>query len=255
MKRIITALVLIPIVLYAVLWAPQWLFLAVLTIIALVCFHEFGGVIEGHGIPRPGPAGYAAGLILLLAPRNQIPTVTLLALAALCLVLFESDMARCLPRASAFLLGVVYIFGAWSCAVPLRAASPHWLFFVLALTWVGDTAAYYVGRAVGRHKMAPRLSPAKSWEGAAASLAASLTFGVIYVGAFLPEVSFAHRVVLAVAANAAGQIGDLSESAMKRGARIKDSSALLPGHGGWLDRVDSALFALPVTYLLLNLLS
>jgi phosphatidate cytidylyltransferase len=146
-------------------------------------------------------------------------------------------------------LGVVYIFGSWKFAVLLRAANAHWLVYALALNWVGDIAAYYVGRSVGRHKLAPRVSPKKSWEGAAASLAASVVFGGFYLGRFLPAVPLAQSLALSAAANVAGQFGDLSESALKRGAGVKDSSSLLPGHGGWLDRVDSTLFALPIVYL------
>ena len=120
------------------------------------------------------------------------------------------------------------------------------------LNWVGDTAAYYAGKGFGRHKLAPRLSPAKSWEGAAASLLASVAFGALYLGWLLPVVPMGQRLAISAAGNIAGQIGDLSESAMKRGAGLKDSGTLLPGHGGWLDRVDSTLFAMPVIYLLIS---
>lgn len=253
MKRVITALILIPLVTYVVLWAPQWVFLAVVAIVALLCFHEYSGIVAGHGIERPGPVGYAAGLLILLVHSNEILVVTLLALLALTLALRAGDLAKGLPGAAALLLGLVYVFGAWRCAVGLRAASPYWLFFVLGLSWLGDTIAYYVGGAVGRHKLAPRLSPAKSWEGAIASVVVSLAFGIFYLGWLIPSVPLGQRIFLSAVANVAGQIGDLSESALKRGAGLKDSGTLLPGHGGWLDRVDSALFAVPVVYLILSL--
>jgi len=255
MKRLLTALVLIPLVSYVVFWAPPWAFLAVVVLVAGLCFHEYSGLVAAHGIERPGPAAYAAGLLVLFVQRFEILAVTLIALAALGLVLKARDLSKCLPGAAALLLGVIYIFGAWRCTIPLRGASPHWLFYALALNWVGDSAAYYAGSAFGRHKMAPRLSPSKSWEGAAASVAASLLFGVIYLGWFLPSVTIWQRIGITIAVNLAGQIGDLAESAMKRGAQMKDSSSLLPGHGGWLDRVDSTLFALPVLYALVSLLA
>ena len=157
-----------------------------------------------------------------------------------------------MPRAAFLLFGVVYIFGSWRLAIPLRDASPYWLLFALALSWVGDTAAYYVGKSFGRHSLAPRVSPKKTWEGSAASVAGSVVFGWLFLRVFLPQVPAWHAMTLAAAANAAGQAGDLAESAIKRGAGVKDSGSILPGHGGLLDRVDSTLFAMPVVYLYLR---
>lgn len=250
MKRVLTALILAPLVIALVLWAPAPLFLAALGLVALLCFHEYSALVARHGIERPGPAGYAAGLLLFLVPRDSVLVVTLLALLALGLALGARPLEKALPRAAAFVLGIVYIFGAWRCAAALRAIDPYWLLFGLALNWAGDTAAYYVGRWRGRHKLAPAVSPAKSWEGAIASVAASLLFAVLYCRALLPEVPVQHALLLAGAGNLAGQIGDLAESALKRGAGVKDSGHLLPGHGGWLDRTDSSLFAAPVVYAL-----
>ncbi len=255
MKRFLTALVLIPLVASVVFWAPQWTFLAVVVLVAGLCFHEYSGLVAAHGLERPGLAAYAAGLLVLFVRQHEILAVTLIALAAMGLVLKARDLSKCLPGAGARLLGVVYIFGAWRFAIPLRAVNPHWLFYALAVNWVGDSAAYYAGSALGRRKMAPRLSPSKSWEGAAASVAASLLFGIFYLGWFLPSVTMWQRIGITVVVNIAGQIGDLAESAMKRGAQMKDSSSLLPGHGGWLDRVDSTLFALPVLYALVLVLA
>jgi len=251
MKRIVTALILIPLVSYVALWGPQWLFLLVTAAVALLCFHEYAAIVAAYGIGRLGPMGYAAGLLVLTFPGHELLLVTLLALLALTMVLRAPELAKGLPAAAALLMGIVYVFGTWRCAVGLRLASPYWLFFALVLNWLGDTAAYYVGSAIGRHKLAPRLSPAKSWEGSAASMAASLLFGFFYIGWLIPEVSPAMRLAISAAGNAAGQLGDLVESMLKRGAGVKDSGHLLPGHGGWLDRVDSSLFAMPVVYLLL----
>jgi phosphatidate cytidylyltransferase len=128
------------------------------------------------------------------------------------------------------------------------------LFFALALNWAGDTVAYYVGRQFGRHKLAPLVSPKKSWEGAIASVAGSILFGVLYLGHFMPSLRWWQIIGMAVVGNVAGQFGDLAESAMKRGAGVKDSGSILPGHGGLLDRVDSTLFALPVIYVLYALI-
>jgi phosphatidate cytidylyltransferase len=250
MKRILTAVVLVPVVTATVLLAPGWLFLAALAAVALVCFHEYNEIVSASGILKPGPVAYAAGLVLLLVPRADLALVTALALIVLALNLRLEHLAQALPRASATMLGVVYIFGAWRCASLLRAVSPHWLMLALAVNWVGDMAAYYIGSALGRRRLAPRVSPKKSWEGAAGSLIVGVAFGVAYLHWTLPAVPLWEAAALATAVNLAGQIGDLAESALKRGAGVKDSGNMLPGHGGWLDRVDSTLFGLPVLYLL-----
>jgi phosphatidate cytidylyltransferase len=120
--------------------------------------------------------------------------------------------------------------------------------YVLILTWVGDTAAYYVGRSMGRHRLAPRVSPGKTWEGTVASLLASMALGYFALNHFFPSVPLWLNLFTALLVNVAGQLGDLAESALKRGAGVKDSGGLLPGHGGMLDRVDALLFAIPVMW-------
>lgn len=250
MKRVLTALVLIPSITAIVLFAPGWLFLAALSLVALACFHEYNQIAGAHGIPKAGPVAYAAGLALLLAPRAELPLLALLAAALLALNLWLDDLAKGLPRTAALMFGLIYVFGSWRCGMLLRSVSPHWLMFGLAVNWVGDMAAFYVGSAMGRRRLAPRVSPKKSWEGAAASAVAGVALGVAYLRWAMPAVPVWEAAALAAAVNVAGQVGDLAESAIKRGAGIKDSSNLLPGHGGWLDRVDSTLFGLPILYFL-----
>ncbi len=251
MKRLATALILGPAVICVVLWGPLWAFLAVLVSVALLCFREYSGIVAAYGIEKPGPVAYAAGLILLLIPQGGALLLTLATLLALGLNLLKSDFSKAFLRGAAFVFGLVYIFGTWRTAVFLRAMNPHWLLFALAVGWVGDSAAYYVGRMIGRHKLAPIISPGKSWEGSIASIIASIAFAVLYLTRAIPAVSVLEAALLGAAANIAGQIGDLAESSLKRGAGVKDSGNMLPGHGGWLDRVDSALFAMPVVYGLL----
>jgi len=248
MKRILTAAILLPPVIYLIFRAHPAAVAAAAAAVALLCFHEYRGLVRHYGISTAGPLGYAAGLLVLLVPSHGVLVVTLLLLALLALSLHNDDLAAVLPRAAILGFGVIYIFGPWRCAIALREMSPHWLFFALVLGWIGDTAAYYVGRAAGRHKLAPKLSPSKTWEGSVASVAASLAFGVAYLTRFVPGITVAETVALTLVANLAGQLGDLSESAIKRGAGVKDSGTWLPGHGGWLDRLDSNLFSLPVVY-------
>ncbi|MEN6604289.1 MAG: phosphatidate cytidylyltransferase [Bryobacteraceae bacterium] len=248
MKRLLSAVLLIPIILYAVMWGHPFVFLAVLSAVALLCQYEYAGIVEQYGIQGPGPLGYGAGLLLLLVPGQELAVLVAVALIALTISASNGHFVKGLPRAAALTFGVIYIFGCWKFGALLREVSPHWLMFTLALNWIGDTAAYYVGRSLGRHKLAPRVSPSKTWEGTVASAIAAVLFGILYLPYFVPVVAMPVAAGIALVANIAGQVGDLAESALKRGANVKDSSALLPGHGGWLDRVDSSLFSMPVVY-------
>jgi phosphatidate cytidylyltransferase len=251
MKRVLTALVLFPLVTYVVLWSPSWAVLAVTALVALLCFYEYSGIAAAYQAGSLGPLGYGAGLLILVVPGDGYVVLTVIAAAllALSLALRAGDVRAGILRAALLLLGVVYVFGCWRFAPLLAAQNRYWLLYALVLNWIGDIGAYYVGRAVGRHKLAPMVSPGKSWEGSAASLAASLIFGFFFLRWAIPAVPSAAALALTAAANVAGQFGDLCESALKRGAGVKDSGTLLPGHGGWLDRVDSTLFTLPVVYL------
>lgn len=253
MKRVATALVLAPLITYVIIWAPAAAFLSVLTAVAILCFLEYDGIVEAHGIRRPGWVGIAAGLIVLLTPRGGLPVIAGVALVALTLALRSKDLREELARTGALVLGVAYIFGCWRCAAELRAFSSYWLFLAIALNWVGDSAAYFAGRAFGTHKLSPVISPGKSWEGAVASVIGSAVFGLIFAYFVVLGTPLWVAAVVCVLANVAGQVGDLCESALKRGAGLKDSGTMLPGHGGWLDRVDSTLFAVPVAYGLVEL--
>jgi phosphatidate cytidylyltransferase len=249
MKRILTALALIPVIAWVVVFAGFWPFLAVLTAVAFLCYSEYDTIAARYGFGAPGWIGYALGLLVLLRDDDAAWLLIVLgALAAFVLAMRERDLGKSLPRAALLIAGVIYIFGCWKCALPLRERNPHWLMYGLLLNWAGDIGAYYVGRGLGKHKLAPVVSPKKTWEGAAASVVTSVVLAGAYLTHFVPGVSWPSAIALTVAANAAGQVGDLAESAMKRGAGVKDSGNILPGHGGLLDRVDSTLFALPVVY-------
>lgn len=252
MKRLATAVVLVPLLIWLILAGAQWAFIAVVAATGLLAFHEYDQIVARHGFVRAGLPGMAAGLAVLLAPAPGI-VVPLVALAALALALRARELSNVLSTAAVFILGVGYIFGAWRCGIELRAINRHWLMFALLLSWAGDTAALYVGRAFGRHKLAPRVSPGKSWEGALASVAGAMLVGAVYAHYLVPATPPGTVLLLAAVGNVAGQAGDLCESALKRGAGVKDSGSSLPGHGGWLDRMDSSLFSVPVVYVLLKL--
>jgi phosphatidate cytidylyltransferase len=248
MKRILTAALLIPLAVYVVLWADPLLFLGVLAGAAFLSYREYNSLAAGYGFGAPGPLGYLAGVLLLLGLGEAWLVLTATALAGLAWAMRAEPLSKALPRASLLLLGVAYIFGCWHAALLLHEINRRWLLFALLVSWAGDIGAYYVGGSFGRHKMAPRVSPSKSWEGSAASVITSVLLAGGYLAYFVPGIPAPRAIAVTALANVAGQIGDLAESAIKRGAGTKDSGALLPGHGGFLDRVDSTLFALPVVY-------
>jgi phosphatidate cytidylyltransferase len=257
MKRLITGLLLTPFFFYIVCFAPQKVFQATLVGVALLCYYEFLGITAAtfpqHENLTRTFTGYVAGVVVLLMPLEQVGVFVLLfALLSFALSLRHGRLDAVLPLTACSVLGLLYVFGSWRCAVELRAISPWWLLFASAINWVGDSAAYYVGKNFGRHKLAPIVSPGKTWEGTAGSLVVSSIAGVTYLHFLLPSVPAWQAVLLCAVANAAGQVGDLCESAIKRGAGVKDSSNLLPGHGGWLDRVDSSLFSIPLVYWLIR---
>ncbi len=255
MKRVVTAITLIPVVVYVVLWANSHVFLAVLVVVTCLCYREYDSIAGNYGYGTPGPMGYAAGLLLLAPLPEAWLFLTAVALLALVLAMRDEDLRTSLPRAALRVMGVLYVFGTWKCAIPLRERNPHWLMFALLVNWAGDIGAYYVGRALGRHQLAERVSPKKTWEGAAGSLLASSLIAGGYLIWLVGGLTIPQVLAVTLTSNAAGQLGDLAESAMKRGANVKDSGTLLPGHGGMLDRVDSTLFTLPVVYAYLRFLS
>src|SRR5579884_580872 len=256
MKRLITALMLVPIFVYLVVWSPQPVFLAAVAAVGVLCFYEYAGLVEHHNIRQPGIFGYVAGVLVLFLPRPDVLFIVLIALLALALAMTSRELTGALPFAAALIFGVLYIFGALRSGIALRGMNVYWLLFALSVNWVGDVAAYYVGRALGRHKLAPRISPGKTWEGAVASTLLSIVYGYFYFAYVLkPALPLAWAIAIAACGNIAGQIGDLCESAIKRGAGVKDSGNTLPGHGGWLDRIDSSLFSVPAVLALVKLLA
>jgi phosphatidate cytidylyltransferase len=253
MKRIATAVVLIPLIVWAVLWARAWAFDAIIAAVGLIAFYEYDQIAAAQGIPKAGWVGMLSGLALMFAPEPFL-VVILVGLVGMSIGMMPVDLKKCLPGAGSFLLGVVYIFGAWRCGIGLREINPHWLMIALLVSWAGDTAAMYVGKSIGRHKLAPHVSPNKTWEGAIGSVIGGTFAAWIYAHYLIPSAAVWGVLVLGAGANIAGQLGDLCESAFKRGAGVKDSGTTLPGHGGWLDRIDSSLFSVPVTYVVLRYL-
>jgi phosphatidate cytidylyltransferase len=254
MRRLITAIALIVVAAYLIGWAPGPVFLGAALLMGVLCYWEYSGLVAAHGIPRSGIFGLLAGVSLLFLPHEALTIGSILFVGAFLIGLRLNNLRDVLPGVAGEFLGVFYTFAPWRFAADLRNESRHLLFFALALNWIGDSAAYYAGRAFGKHRMAPVISPNKSWEGASASILASLLFGIVYLR-YAGQGTWWQAAILAVLGNIAGQLGDLAESAVKRGGGVKDSGTLLPGHGGMLDRVDSSLFTLPVVYVVHRILN
>ncbi len=250
MKRLLTALALIAGAIYLIWFAPSAIFVGAALCISVLCYWEFSGLVVGLGIRRPSPIGVLIGCAIVFFPDKILWISFLFLVIQLILLLKRQELRTVVPEAACMFLGAFYSFAPWHFAVELRGRSVHLLFFALALNWVGDTAAYYVGRQFGKHKLAPTVSPGKTWEGATASVVGSAVFGLLYLGNTMSQVPLWAIIGMAVSGNVSGQFGDLAESAIKRGAGLKDSGNLLPGHGGVLDRLDSSMFAVPVVYAL-----
>lgn len=258
MRRILSAVVLIPVVVYLVLWAPPYFLFAAQLFLTLAGLWEFFHLAEAATSSRVlRIPGYTFATAVACWSLSDSLVTGILATATLfVMILLVGAMARgrslsgYLGSVAATVLGVAYI------AVPLallvwvcrQRDGPFYTLFVLAVIWSGDSLAFLIGRAFGSHKSFPRLSPNKTWEGTAASLGAALLVGWIVARYFWAENPSGEPILLAALFNVAGQGGDLAESALKRNAGVKDSSQLIPGHGGVLDRIDALLFAAPVLW-------
>ena len=266
MKRVLTALVLIPLVLAAVFLGPRWLVTLLTATLAVLAAWEYLGLSEKGGINPPRIAVVVA-IAGLFAGNYYYPDLTISIFGLLCVALlvyctFSSTLEMMLADAAVSIFCFFYT-GLTLLALPaLREETngPSLVAFLLCVVWAGDIVALYVGRAIGRRKLAPRLSPNKTWEGALGSVAGSLLAagGLLALGHVL-EVRFdsaklsypegvQYWLVLALVVNVAAQVGDLVESALKRSVGVKDSGTLLPGHGGVLDRIDALLLAAPVLW-------
>jgi phosphatidate cytidylyltransferase len=266
MKRILTALVLMPVVLAIVFLGPRWLVVLFTAVLASLAAWEFLALSDLGGAKPPRLAVVVA-IVALFAGNFQYPDLTptifgILSLGLLVFCAFWSPVERVMPDAAFSVFCLVYT-GLTLLALPALREEPNGpslVLFLLCAVWAGDIVALYVGRALGRHKLAPRLSPNKTWEGAIGSVAGSLLAagGLLGLEHFLTvrfesaKLSYPEDVwywlVLAVIVNIAAQVGDLAESGLKRSVNVKDSGTLLPGHGGVLDRIDALLLAAPVLW-------
>ena len=254
--RILTALVLIPLVLALIFYAPGWLFASVLALLALAGAWEWAA-LAGF-TDRLRRALCVLGCSLLMAVlcflNQQLPypqVLVLLCLSALAWWLLSALWVAFwhmeLGRPLKLVCGLLTLLPSLAAVVALRAVSPLGLLMLLLVVWAADIGAYFTGRAFGRHKLAPLVSPGKTWEGLVGGLVAAVLVAVVG-GTWLP-VSRMPFILICMFVCLFSVVGDLSESLFKRQAGVKDSGVLFPGHGGVLDRVDSLTAAAPVYWL------
>ncbi len=287
-KRVATAVVLIPLVLLLVLKAPLYMLALVAGAVALLAIAEFLKLATHYAVQPLGPATYvfvalffvyvirrvlqshAAGRDNGLALRHAL-AAALAPFVFLTIAMKRTNLASGYPAAAASAFAFAYIAIPMALLVAIREqpAGAIWTIYTLLAVWAGDIFAYFVGKSLGRHRMAPQISPKKTWEGALASILASVVVGTLWmqhapaISSTLLRIGLIDRrdgmfgleqpqlwpiILLSAVVNIAAQLGDLVESLIKRGAAVKDSGTILPGHGGMLDRIDAMLFAVPVVW-------
>jgi phosphatidate cytidylyltransferase len=283
-KRVVTAAVLIPFAVGIVLWGSTALLALVVALVMMLALFEYFALGEaiGHRAYRFWTASCALLLIFvqwyattwasdnltesalrykqafrLFGGAPGLPeTFFLFVLGIAVLTLWtRRPLVEALPAAGISSSGLLLVAFPLSYAVRLHSVpvrGPQLLLFAMVIIWVGDSAAYFVGRSMGKYKLAPHLSPNKTWEGTVASFLGSLIVAFVFARFMsvppIMTVPLPHLLGMAAVGNVAGQVGDLLESAYKRSAGIKDSGSILPGHGGVLDRIDALVLAIPVVW-------
>ena len=251
LRRVASAAVLLPAFVWAVAGAPAWVFPLVVVAAAARAAWELGRMLERAGRPVHKRLGVLAGTAVtagFAAPRGDLVTALAVTLV-LSATLFTRE-APATERTAHTLLGVMYVNWLLGHAILLHAlpAGAALVLFLVGVTWTGETAAYLVGSAVGRRRLAPVISPGKTVEGALAQVAVSVVAAGLLGAWLLPGCAGAWALPAGALLGVVGQVGDLVESVLKRSVSLKDAGALIPGHGGVLDRIDSLLFNAPFLY-------
>lgn len=260
MDRLLTGIALGAVVLLLILWAGPGLFVIILTGFILATQSEYYDLFREQPEKAKRPVGLAFSAVLSLSFYWGLPSAaaafSLCTLTMLTWILFlERNRVRAIHTTAITLFGMAYVtwnLGHLSLIRQLDNGVGA-IFLLLLVIVAGDSVAYYAGKHLGHHHIFPAVSPNKTWEGSAAGLAASIAIAAIASATFYAQIGLERAVMMGLAIGLAGQLGDFFESMLKRSAGIKDSSHLLPGHGGLLDRLDALTFAAPVFYYLSRL--
>ena len=266
-SRFLVALVAVPILLVVIYQPYHQITWALIFIVAMVAVDELFAMLMPRRDDRFGPLLIAA---LILAafywlPLRYNPTAVLLAVMVATFVvpaiyfLFRyGDIKTVAARVTATTVGIIYAGVLLTFLALLKRdlatfddIGADFIILVLGSAWLSDTGGYFAGKSFGRHKLYPAVSPNKTWEGSIGGLIAVALGAVAFKLWLVPEISWLHVMLLSLPGAVLGQIGDLSESLLKRSVGVKDSGAILPGHGGILDRIDAVLFIAPYVYLFL----
>ena len=264
MSRLITAVIALPILIASILIRQlELLFVTLAAAAMMIGLYEFWMLSSKRDAKAQRELGTLFAVLLITAfyfnaplawPALLLMILVAFTIAALAgAMLRGAPFERMIPQTGATVLGVCYVVLLGGHLIALRTGfseslAAHLLSFFFLVLMGSDTGAYYTGRAFGQHKMAPKISPGKTWEGAAGGFLASLLAACLSHFTFFPQLSLVAALPLAAAMNVLGVLGDLTESALKRGAGAKDAANILPGHGGLLDRLDSLLFNAPLIY-------
>jgi phosphatidate cytidylyltransferase len=281
MNRIITAAIALPVLIASIIFPPlKWLFVVIGSAAIVVALYEFWFLSKRVGARPDVVVGYAATAALLVTFIFNWDALTVLYLVVIVPLLVIAALVAEMLRGAPFdkmilsvgstVLGVLYVALLGGHMIAIRTGfeqvyaepgtylvgaayvsktlSTHLLAFFFLVLMGSDTGAYYTGRLLGKHKLAPSVSPGKTWEGAFGGMAASLLAAALAHFWFFPELPLSAALPLAAVMNVLGVVGDLTESALKRGSNAKDAAQILPGHGGLLDRLDSLLFNAPLIY-------
>jgi len=262
LKRMLTILVAVPVIFLCTYFGGIPFFILV-TALAIVSLNEFYNLLKSKGLSPYYTIGNLFTLLIIILvqftlkhPNWEPVSSALLTLAVITnftAAIFVRRTAMATANIATTLLGMLYVGWLFSYLVLLRALTPHgaYLFFLMITIWAADTVAFLVGTKLGKRQLSPYISPKKTVEGAVigfiVAVIASFIFGIIKEQSLLP-VNYIHYIILGAIIGIFAQISDLSESIIKRDAGVKDSSNLVPGHGGVLDRMDSFIFTAPVVY-------
>jgi phosphatidate cytidylyltransferase len=253
-RRILSTAVLLPVFVWILLGAPAWVFTLMVVTVGMLANWEFTRMFERAGVPVLRDAGLIWGGLVTLAFVRPDRAGAAFAVVVIGLLVASLDRGSAGParwqRVAVTLLGVCYVNWLLGHTISLRALPDgvHWVLLLVWVTWLGETAAYAVGSLIGRHKLAPRISPGKTVEGAVAQLVASLLAALTAGGWLFPALVLRDAIVVGLLLGVLGQVGDLVESALKRSVGTKDTGQVIPGHGGILDRIDGLLFNAPALF-------
>src|SRR5688572_33207946 len=269
--RLLTAAIALPIIIASIilpLYLPEtvWLFVVIAGFALAVGLFEFYSLTKKLELKADAAIGYLCSAALFVgfifdAPAKFLDLLIMTVVLSIVVVLisqmfrFQKDFSKLLTGMGVTILGVLYIAFLGGFLIATRVGfegkpylSTHLLAFFFLVLMGSDTGAYFAGRAFGKHKLAPTISPGKTWEGLAGGLIAAAAFAALSTFWFFPELPYQFSIPLAMVMAGVGVLGDLAESAMKRGSKTKDAASILPGHGGLLDRLDSLLPGAPILY-------